>query len=176
MKTGTKCRLKYMPETFVIVHAKRENIIWVHYLKNDDITFPVPLSELEPIQEWPKTWEELGKIHGYYHSLSAEICKAHNSKCLFATQQQAESALAMAQLSQLHRAIVGDWEADWSDTSQNKYCIVRECEELKVFKFGSLFQDFPFQTKEQAEFSLLHHRELWEKFNMILWSILDFPF
>jgi hypothetical protein len=172
MKTGTKCRLKYMPETIVIVHAKRENIIWVHYLKNDDITFPVPLSELEEIKEWPKTWEELGETGGYYIASGKIFIYIHQDfgivdKDVFATQPEAEAALAMAQLSQLHKAIVGDWKADWENSRQDKYCIIGEYQELKIFRFGSLFQHFPFQTREQAEFSLLHHRELWEKFNMI---------
>jgi hypothetical protein len=173
MKTGTKCRLKYMPEIEV----------FYNYMMNDKITevrfdngicFPVPLSELEPVQEWPKTWDELGEeIAGsfIYHAdsdiLSGEFNLCSENKNIFATHQQAEAALAMAQLSQLHKAIVGDWEADWDDDQQGKYIVCRFRGELTIRKNLHTFNHFPFETCEQAEFSLLHHRELWEKFYMI---------
>lgn len=168
MKIGQKCRLKYMPNYTVYVHQISNNLADVYHalhkgeLKADHI-FPVPLSELEPIQEWPKTWEELyrnsGELDGFYNK---DILRG-----LFSTELQAESALAMAQLSQLHRAIVGDWEADWKDGNL-KYCIERfYFDELFIEERIHSFRHFPFQTREQAEFSLKHHRELWEKFYMM---------
>jgi uncharacterized protein YfcZ (UPF0381/DUF406 family) len=142
----------------------------VYHLDNG-ISFPVPISELEPIKEWPKTWEELnvinGNIIGRYSTVDVfDVSNAFAYKSVFATHQQAESALAMSQLSQLHKAIVGDWEVDWSD-KQTKWCISVEKYTIYVGEFSVSSHHFAFQTKEQAEFSLKHHRELWEKFYMI---------
>jgi hypothetical protein len=166
MKTGTKCRLKYMPETIVLVHSKRENIIWVHFIENDDVNFPVPLSELEEIKEWPKTWEELGEIKGYAPETEFMV-KSCKSKNIYATKAQAESALAFAQLSQLHKAIVGDWVADLSDTNLSKWAIYRFNDKLFIEEYTRDFYHLAFQTREQAQFSLTHHRELWEKYWML---------
>ncbi len=82
--------------------------------------------------ELPKSWDELEKINGYfvYHdsyikSVGALTTKTDNQN-VFKTKQQAESALAMAKLSQLMAVYNGDWVADWSDDNQfnTKYCIV----------------------------------------------------
>jgi hypothetical protein len=174
MKAGTKCRLKYMPNTVVILHsmindlvAEVYHILYENEVKSDHI-FPVPLSELEPIIEWPKTWEELGKKRGFFIDNYSVIYPAGYLiyKNIFATQQQAESALAFAQLSQLHKAIVGDWVADWSDTSHCKWCVLANWNEFLILDVFTTTCILPFQTEEQAQFSLNHHRELWEKYWM----------
>jgi hypothetical protein len=174
MKAGTKCRLKYMPETVVILHsiindlvAQVYHILYENEVKSDHI-FPVPLSELEPIIEWPKTWEELGKKRGFFIDNYSVIYPTDSLiyKNIFATQQQAESALAFAQLSQLHKAIVGDWVPDWSELT-NKYVIQRVKNELEVAFYSYDYSHLAFQTREQAEFSLTHHRSLWEKYWML---------
>jgi|688.fasta_scaffold338961_4 hypothetical protein len=178
MKTGTKCRLKYMPNTVVILHsmindlvAEVYHILYENEVKSDHI-FPVPLSELEPINKWPKTWEELGKKQGFFIDNYSVIYPTDSLiyKNIYATKQQAESALAFAQLSQLHKATVGDWVADWSDTNQSKYSIYRfrmySKDVLFIGEYSRDFYHLAFQTEEQAQFSLTHHRELWEKYWM----------
>jgi hypothetical protein len=141
--------------------------LYENEVKSDHI-FPVPLSELEPIIEWPKTWEKLGKKQGFFIDNYSVIYPTDSLiyKNIFAIQQQAESALAFAQLSQLHKAIVGDWVADWSDYSQNKWCIERYEDKLVKNPLLFSFYHLAFQTEEQAQFSLTHHRELWEKYWM----------
>ena len=151
MKQGTKCRLKYRPLIefiFSEIDSIDNKIGWIQY-QNDAKHFPVPLSELEPIIEWPKTWEEL-KLR--FQSDPA-------------TNQQQKSMIAFAQLSQLHKAIVGDWVPDWSELT-NKYVIQRVKNELEVAFYSYDYSHLAFQTREQAEFSLNHHRELWEKYWM----------
>jgi len=181
MKAGTKCRLKYMPNTVVILHsmindlvAEVYHILYENEVKSDHI-FPVPLSELEEIKEWPKTWEDLGEMKGYFIYNTSEIISGNftgsrTNRNTFATKAQAESALAFAQLSQLHKAIVCDWVPDWSDTNQSKWAIYRFWMHSKnVLIIGEYLRDFyhlAFQTEEQAQFSLTHHRELWEKYWM----------
>jgi hypothetical protein len=54
MKQGTKCRLKYMPtiEYKITDIDEAKQIAFVTAWGKE--SFPVPLSELEPIIEWPK--------------------------------------------------------------------------------------------------------------------------
>jgi len=165
MKAGTKWRLKYLPTegNEVIFNAKiNQTVAEVRF--KDGTCFPVPISELEPISEWPKTWEECDVIGCWIDGYSS---KGSIDKSVFANNKFAESAMAMAQLSQLHKAIVGDWEVDWEDRRQLKYNILRVRNNLEIHGVYCDFHHFPFKTKEQAEFSLLHHRALWEKFYMI---------
>jgi len=71
-------------------------------------------------KELPKSWEELGSIEGYYVSNLSNICdikinKTKNiDKNTFATKEQAEASIAMAQLSQLIKVYNDGWEPDWS--------------------------------------------------------------
>ena len=175
MKTGTKCRLKYMPEDKqdCIIDVVDGNLAYIRFLNfgNTNYSFPVPLSELEPIIEWPKTWEELGEMKGYFIYNTSEIISGNftgsrANRNTFATKAQAESALAFAQLSQLHKAIVGDWVADWSNKIHGKF-VVEVCGGLHVIEMFSTKYHLAFETREQAEYSLTHHRDLWEKYWML---------
>jgi hypothetical protein len=69
----------------------------------------------------PKTWEELGKIEGFYTNQYSEIeysdfakTKKEN-KNIFPTKELAEASLALAQLLQLRDFYNDGWVADWSD-------------------------------------------------------------
>jgi hypothetical protein len=174
MKTGTKYRLKYMPEDKqdCIIDVVDGNLAYIRFLNfgNTHYSFPVPLSELEEIKEWPKTWEELGLIHGHYIGKYSNIYtdgpSLEKNKNIFATQQQAESALAFAQLSQLHKQIVGDWVPDWG-RAIIKWCVCRSENDIVINDFHFTFNHLAFQTRKQAEFSLEHHRSLWEKYWML---------
>jgi hypothetical protein len=172
MKTGTKCRLKYMPEDKqdCIIDVVDGNLAYIRFLNflNTNYSFPVPLSELEPIIEWPKTWEELDLSSGWEIEADGGIYWVGGTigGATFATKAQVESALAFAQLSQLHKQIVGDWVADWSNKIHGKF-VVEVCGGLHVIEMFSTKYHLAFQTREQAEFSLTHHRELWEKYWML---------
>ena len=81
------------------------------------------LQQLGVEEKRVKKWEDLENIEGWYVSTSSNICKLdlktktfNKLKNVFATENQARSALAMAQLSQL---MYRDWE-----TLGNRYCIV----------------------------------------------------
>lgn len=77
-------------------------------------------------KELPKSWEELGGVHGYYISTDSElemgVVSDINNQNTFATKNQARSALAMAQLSQLMKVYNDGWVPDWSD-NESKYVI-----------------------------------------------------
>ena len=73
--------------------------------------------------ELPKTWKELEVIKGYYvttHCNITPVCG--NLTNVFATKEQAEASIALAQLSQLREVYRNGWAPDWTDDSL-KYCI-----------------------------------------------------
>lgn len=76
----------------------------------------------------PKTWEELGRIKGYYVGsdgfIREAICTSlpHN-KNVFVTKELTEAATAMAQLSQLREAYRDGWEPNWEDENKEKHVI-----------------------------------------------------
>jgi hypothetical protein len=82
-------------------------------------------------RKFPKSWGELVKITGYFICADADIIdigsastQYDSNKNVFATEEQAQAALALAQLSQLkkvYREIEGG-EIDWTSTV-NKYVI-----------------------------------------------------
>lgn len=78
-------------------------------------------------KELPKSWEELERVKGYFIGSSSGIgdwrgVAENPNKNTFKTKKQAESALAMAQLSQLMAVYNDGWEPDWGNGNL-KYCI-----------------------------------------------------
>lgn len=78
----------------------------------------------------PTKWEDLKEVNGYYLTDVGSIQKCVSPKIArsdfkhrFATEKQAKSALAMAQLSQLMAIYNDGWEADWNNTNETKYVI-----------------------------------------------------
>lgn len=89
---------------------------------------------------------------------------------IYSNDKQAKSALAFAQLSQLAKAMNGDWESDWKNTDEDKYTIQSRCDSsflLRIECRNVTMSHITFKTEELAEFSLKHHRELWEDYWMI---------
>lgn len=134
--------------------------------------------ELIKEPEFPKSWEELKDIKGYWISPLEEILYTESkivnkNKSLFSTEKQAKSALAFAQLSQLVKAMNGGWEYEWSDknlyndgkhNSNKLWTVIRVVNHLEVNFKTTHFCHLVFKTKELAEFSLKHHRKLWEEY------------
>ena len=65
-----------------------------------------------------------------------------------------------------NRESLGDWVADWEDNLMKKYIVRRSKNDLIVDIVWNTFNHLSFENTEQAEFSLTHHRELWEKYWM----------
>jgi hypothetical protein len=80
-------------------------------------------------KELPKSWEELDWLDGYYVDSSSDVNPLNDGGILprnhniFATREQAEASIALAQLSQLMKVYNGDWVADWNRITQDKFCI-----------------------------------------------------
>ena len=71
-------------------------------------------------KELPKSWGKLESIPGWYVTNSSNIEEnryintEEANKNVFATKEQAEASIAMAQLSQLMKVYNDGWESDWS--------------------------------------------------------------
>jgi hypothetical protein len=117
-------------------------------------------------KELPKSWDELGVISGYYIHLSSKVDEyqaqaplENSDQNVFATKNQAKSALAMAKLSQLMAVYNDGWVADWSDINQCKFCIVSVSGLIGV-DFIHLTKHFlAFKTKELAKEFLASFKE-----------------
>ena len=78
----------------------------------------------------PKRWEDLEKIGGFFILHDSEIERMGVTeldevhKNTFATKEQAEAAIALAQLSQLREVYRQGWEPDWNAVEQEKFIII----------------------------------------------------
>lgn len=121
----------------------------------------------------PKSWEELGKIDGYYIDNVSFIWRVYNkpshasNKNFFATKKQAKSALAMAQLSQLMAVYNGDWVADYSNANEVKIQII--CISNKLVTSWSCEQNefLSFPTAELRDEFLANFKPLIKAYFMI---------
>ena len=126
--------------------------------------------ELNPQPKYPKAWEDLGRIEGYYVSSVAVICSPLNdvvakaTRHVFATEQQAKSfGIIYPQLTQLMKAYRGEWVPDWS-VANAKYCVTLQEGKLMVVTVFISNQPITFPTADIAEKFLNDHRELIEEF------------
>ena len=116
----------------------------------------------------PKRWEDLEKIGGFFILHDSEIERMGVTeldevhKNTFATKEQAEAAIALAQLSQLREVYRQGWEPDWNH-EQKKYGIrfysgdIDEAENAWTNFFLS------FQSPEIRDEFLENFRDLIEK-------------
>ena len=108
----------------------------------------------------PQKYEDLEKISGCIinnnSSISANMifnASVFNYN-VFRTTKEAESSIAKAKLSQLMAVYRGDWIPDWSNVEQNKHCIVRIKNDLKIKWNYETYRYLSFSTKELAELFL----------------------
>jgi hypothetical protein len=117
-------------------------------------------------KELPKSWEDLKEIEGYYTGANCCIgfagCNTYKeNKNTFATKEQAEASIALAQLSQLIKVYNDGWEPDWTD-DEFKFCIYfirnsitsQSLQNIKVF--------LSFKDAEIRDLFLENFRELIE--------------
>ena len=120
-----------------------------------------------------KSWNELGNsLKGFYIGEKSHIEEAN---CLinpfhrnvFATKKQAESALAMAQLSQLMADLGDECDVDWGLHSGLKYVIYRWNNEIETVTVSSTHYFLSFKTKKVRDAFLEKHEELIKQYFMI---------
>jgi hypothetical protein len=122
----------------------------------------------------PKDWAEAfidKNRNGYFILSGSEIRDANwgtfelKDINVFKTKNQAESALAYAQLTQLMAlpCYNGDWEADWNGDTQN-HVIERYGNEIGKDYYSIAFSPIAFKSKEIRDAFLENHQELLKQY------------
>jgi hypothetical protein len=96
----------------------------------------------------------------------------NNREMVTGTQSQYKNIKAFMKLSILNKEIISiynklnnyDWKPNWNNHFGKNYVIKRFHNKLIIIKDNEMYFSLSFPSKELAEFSLLHHKELWEQY------------
>ena len=108
--------------------------------------------------EYPKSWEEAFEGRAVYGS----FISGSSNKHIFKYQEQAESMIAYAQLTQLMAlpCFNGDWKPNWNDANDTKYSIAFYDSKLYI-NVSYTYQHFlTFKSKEKAQIFLGLYKDL----------------
>ena len=133
---------------------------------------------IETKQNPPRSWEEFcekypKKMGETFISSTSEIF-AYNTpsirdekrdKNVCPSKEETEAFLALMQLRQLRKAWVGDWEPEGM---KSHYAIIPKIDSIDVGRYGSVFRNLSFPTKEMAEDFLSCFRDLCETAKILL--------
>ena len=116
------------------------------------------------VKELPKKWEELKRVEGYFVYGDSDVEYAKESVCkinrnIFATKEQAEASIAMAQLSQLMAVYNDSWVADWTD-EKCKFVIYFQKNKFVVSNSIGVYRFMNFKNEETAELFLENFKDL----------------
>lgn len=124
--------------------------------------------------EYPKSWREAfvgNNISGYWIGSSGEIRVANRTalrddKNTFKYEEQAESALAYAQLTQLMAlpCFNGDWKPKWTNNSEKKYSITFYNGKYDIEYTYIRHFFLAFQSEEKAKIFLELYKDLIDVF------------
>jgi hypothetical protein len=117
----------------------------------------------------PKSWEEIENLQGFYINGDSSVSESDN-KCvklnhnrnIFATKEQAEASIALAQLSQLREVYRQGWKPDWGNV-EAKYCIEYADNKVRINLWCNINYFLSFQSEEIAKQFLENFRDLIEK-------------
>jgi len=115
----------------------------------------------------PKTWGELEKISGWYVAGDSSIQLIENTdteplkrnKNVFFSHEEADAAVALAQLSQLRNIYNDGWKPDYKSSSV-KYAIYFADENFSVGTFNHASNFLTFKTAEIRDEFLANFRDL----------------
>jgi len=117
---------------------------------------------------WPKSWEDLGEIEGCFtdgKSRNWMVCSKPNVKDrnIAPSSADCESILAFCQLRQLAEHMNDGWEPSERNRGYtvNSFFNIGLQATSAVDSYRELIV---FETREMADFSLKHHKDLWEKY------------
>lgn len=129
------------------------------------------LQQLGVEEKRVKKWDDIGRIKGWYIDEYSSIynCTGYSSdatnKNIFATENQARSALAIAQLAQLMKHVNVDWKPDWNDSRQVKYTIeIMYQDVIDIYARDTTRMFIAFPTFDVAKQFLEDHRALIEEY------------
>jgi hypothetical protein len=136
------------------------------WLKNDQLR-DIALEAFPELKErpLPKSWEELDEINGFYIDsdsrvyTSGECSTCEDNKNIFATKEQAEATIALAQLSQLLKVYRNNWVPNWED-SKRKYCIYFEEDLVSTTTLISSNKFLSFLDEKTRDLFLENFRDL----------------
>jgi hypothetical protein len=122
-------------------------------------------------KELPKSWEELCQFEGCYVFSDTVVTSVDDAgyciplaknKNVFATKEQAEASIALAQLSQLREVYRNNWVPDWTDFNEKKFCIAFI--ENKIFKENYISHQYflSFQDSKTRDLFLENFKDLIE--------------
>ena len=127
--------------------------------------------------EYPKSWEEAfvgNNVSGYWVGPNGEIKIANRTalrsdKNTFKYEEQAESMLAYAQLTQLMAlpCYNGDWMPDWNNLSQIKYSIERLKYDIVKLDFSGYFSFLTFKSEKVRDEFFNNHMDLIRQFHQL---------
>lgn len=130
----------------------------------------------KPIKkELPRKWEDLGFIKGWFvnhvsQTFPIEMSAKKVYRNIFATEEQARAAVALAQLSQLREVYRQEWTPDWNNGSQTKYSIANlEGKTYKncAYRYGHFLC---FQSEEVRDEFLENFKDLIEEASPLLFG------
>ena len=127
--------------------------------------------------EYPKSWDEAfvgNNVSGYWVGSSGKIRIANkvairDDKNTFKYEEQAESALAYAQLTQLMAlpCYNGDWTPNWDDPNQEKYCITRMKYDIVKLDYSGYFSFLAFKSSKIRDAFFDNHMDLIKQFHQL---------
>jgi hypothetical protein len=119
-----------------------------------------------------KDWSELGYIKGYRITSDSIIIDSTElssveimHRNIFATEKQAKSALAMAQLSQLMKDLGDECDVNW--TNDSKYVIKRYENSLRTECYLNTYHFLAFRTIELCKAFMAKHERLIKDYFML---------
>jgi hypothetical protein len=121
-------------------------------------------------KELPKSWEELGNVKGYYLNINGNVKEFtdmqsdmdDDDKNVFATKEQAEASIALAQLSQLREVYRNGGVPDWIN-DEYKFCIEFYENKINTRDYSATAQFLSFQDEETRDLFLENFRDLIEQ-------------
>jgi hypothetical protein len=120
-------------------------------------------------KQLPKTFNSLDTVSGWYADNECDLINVKNigtywdkSGKVFATKEQAEASLALAQLSQLREVYRNGWKPDWT-IDKAKFCIGFVEDEIKELAYFSTNVFLSFQDRKTRDLFLENFRDLIEQ-------------
>ena len=125
-------------------------------------------------KELPKTWEELERVEGWYVNGGSDLRSTESAansinKNTFVTKEQAEAAVALAQLSQLREIYRKGWEPNWKEDSF-KYVIEKYSGKVVGASYYQLSLFLAFQSREVRDKFLHNFKDLIETASPLLFG------
>ena len=126
-------------------------------------------------KELPKTLGELETVKGWYVNTASDAIRSTESAAnfinrnIFVTKEQAEAAVALAQLSQLRQIYRQGWKPDWKDNSL-KY-VINKCKgEVTGDVYHYMNHFLAFQSGEVRDKFLHNFKDLIETASPLLFG------